>query len=381
MQTRPTVAHLNWQFFGASETFIYSYLSNFRRVHPICLSWEAFVNRDQFLFPSGDCYQIGSKKHSLRWLWADMWWRLSRRLILAEQVLRQRNARLIHAHFGPVGWSALTLKRGLGLPLVTTFYGYDLAPELGHEPSWPERRQELFDRGDLFLVEGVFMRQRLIDLGCSSDKVQIQPIALNLDKTPISPRLPRADGKVVIVFAGRFCEKKGLLYALDAVRRVHCSGRDVEFRIIGDGPLASSVRDFIRDNNMGGYIRLLGFLNYRDYLQEMHQADIFLHPSVTAENGDSEGGAPTTILEAQALGMPVVSTCHADIPNVVVPERSALLVEERDSEALARSLTYLVDNPQLWAEMGQAGRAHMEARHNLALEVPKLEDRYFALLN
>ncbi len=381
MGTKPIIAHMSRQFFAQSETFIYSYLANFRRVHPICLSWAAFVNRDLFPFPSDDCYQIGLKRHTLRWLWAGMWWRLTKRLIFAEQVLRQRNARLINAHFGPVGWSALPLKRALGLPLVTTFYGYDLAPELGEEPSWPKRRQELFDQGDLFLVEGDFMRQRLVDLGCPADKVQIQPIAIDLARIPFRPRLPSADGKVVIMFAGRFCEKKGLLYALDAVREVQHSGRNVQFRIIGDGPLSSPVRDFIHENSMGGYVRLLGFLNYQDYLKEMRQADIFLHPSVTAQNGDSEGGAPTTILEAQALGMPVVSTYHADIPNVVVPDKSALLVEERDSEALARSLSYLIDNPHLWAEMGKAGRAHVEAQHNLACEVPRLEDKYFALLN
>jgi colanic acid/amylovoran biosynthesis glycosyltransferase len=339
------------------------------------------VNTDLFPFALDDCYEVGSNKSTLLGLSAGVWWRLTKRMIFAEQVIRQRNACLIHAHFGPVAWRALSLKRVLGLPLVTTFYGHDMAPELAQQPSWPKRRRELFEQGDLFLVEGPFMRQRLVDLGCPACKVQIQPVAIDLNGIPFRPRLPSADGKVIIMFAGRFCEKKGLLYALEAVRDVRRSGRNVEFRVIGDGPLSSMVRRFVFENDMEDCVRLLGFLDHRAYLCEMDKADIFLHPSVTASNGDSEGGAPTTILEAQAMGMPVVSTYHADIPNVVVPGNSALLTAERDCEGLVRSLASLLDNPSDWAEMGRAGRAHMETCHNIKLEVLSLEDKYLALLN
>jgi colanic acid/amylovoran biosynthesis glycosyltransferase len=112
----------------------------------------------------------------------------------------------------------------------------------------------------------------------------------------------------------------------------------------------------------------------------MQQADIFLHPSIVGENGVSEGGAPTTILEAQALGIPVVSTYHCDIPNVTVPGESALLVPERDSQALAQTLRTLLDHPQRWESMGRAGRRHIERYHDIEHEVAALEDKYIALL-
>ena len=274
----------------------------------------------------------------------------------------------------------MCIRDRLQISLVTNFYGYDMAPELPEEgPDWPRRRQELFNEGDLFLVEGPFMLRRLIDLGCPAEKVQIQRIAIKVREMPFRPRKPKTGGKVVILFAGRFYEKKGLRYALQAVRDVWRSGWSIEFRIIGDGPLAPQVRAFVKEHGLQSCVRLLGFLNYQDYLQEMQEADIFLHPSVTAADGDSEGGAPTTILEAQALGMPVVSTYHADIPDVVVPGESALLVSERDSEGLAQALIHLLAHPERWEDMGRAGREHVEMYHDVDREVSVLEEKYFAL--
>ena len=107
---------------------------------------------------------------------------------------------------------------------------------------------------------------------------------------------------------------------------------------------------------------------------------MFVHPSVVDDSGRQEGGAPTTILEAQALGMPVVSTLHCDIPNVTVPGESAVLVPERDGEALADALRELLDDPSRWEAMGRAGRRVVEARHSIATEAARLEERYLALL-
>jgi colanic acid/amylovoran biosynthesis glycosyltransferase len=107
---------------------------------------------------------------------------------------------------------------------------------------------------------------------------------------------------------------------------------------------------------------------------------VFLHPSVVDDEGRSEGGAPTTILEAQALGVPVVSTLHCDIPYVTRPGESALLVPERDGPALADALRTLLDDPARREAMGRAGRRHVEEHHDIAREAERLEHRYLALI-
>jgi colanic acid/amylovoran biosynthesis glycosyltransferase len=175
------------------------------------------------------------------------------------------------------------------------------------------------------------------------------------------------------------------LYALDAIRQVVAQGRSVEFRIIGDetmthGRYAAEVYAFIRTHGLGPHVSLLGFLNHDEYLDELGRADVFLHPSIVDREGLSEGGAPTTILEAQALGVPVVSTWHCDIPHVTIPGESAVLVPERDSAALAHALCGLQDDPARRTRMGLAGRRFMEARHDIEREASALEDCYEMLL-
>jgi colanic acid/amylovoran biosynthesis glycosyltransferase len=130
---------------------------------------------------------------------------------------------------------------------------------------------------------------------------------------------------------------------------------------------------------MRGYTRLLGYQPHERMIAEMQAADIFVSPSVTGPDGDSEGGAPTTLLEAQACGLPIVSSYHADIPHVVVPGESALLAPERAVEVLAEHLCTLLGAPEQWAAMGQRGRAFVEEYHDIQREAARLEERYFAL--
>jgi colanic acid/amylovoran biosynthesis glycosyltransferase len=314
----------------------------------------------------------------------------------AEEILRRRGASLIHAHFGPVAWRLLPLRERLGLPLVVSFLGDEITTDVGswwswwirdgsERPDWPSRMRELFHRADLLLVEGPFMRERLIRLGCPPDKVKIQRIAIPVRQLRFEARRPGPDRKVVLVFAGRFCEQKGLIHALEAVRQLRAEGRDIELRLIGDetmtdGVYAARVHAFIRQHRLESCVRLLGFLNHDEYLREMASGQIFLHPSVVGEDGTSEGGAPTTILEAQALGMPVVSTLHCDIPYVTVPGESALLVPERDGQALAQALRDLLAEPERWSRMGRVGRRHVEAFHDIEKEMTALETHYLDLI-
>ena len=376
---RSIIAHIHNCFFEKSETFIHNVTANLRRFYPVFIAWE-YHNLDQFPIPLADRFSLTLTPGSWRWLLQGAGRRFLGREIPAERFLKKRQARLLHAHFGHDGIWALPLKRALRLPLITTFYGHDMsqaASLAGCEKGYPR----LFAEGDLFLVEGPHMKKRLNEIGCPAEKIEIQRIAIPLARLPFHPRLPRKKGeKTILLFSGRFVEKKGLGLALQALRLARGRHPDFEFRIIGDGPLRPEIEREIHDHGMSAYVRLLGFLNYSDYLEQMQNADLFLHPSVTAADGDSEGGAPTTILEAQALGLPVLSTRHADIPNVVIPGESALLSDERDIQGLAANIMRLLKERDSWSRMGESGRRHVEENHDVAREIPRLESRYAELI-
>lgn len=371
------VAHFRSYFLNPTETFIYQYLVNFKRIRPYVLTLNT-INQDQFPFP-----EVHNAMYRPR-IWGDFVSKTGRHLLgrnfKVESLIRRFDIALIHAHFGHEGYYLLPVKKRTGMPLITTFYGFDMSI-LPRQEEWRRNYRELFEHGDIFLVEGSHMKRELVRIGCPEEKIRLQHIAVDPADIPVRKRLPKGpDEKVVILFCGSFVEKKGLLFALEGITKVVKQFDSVEFRVIGDGELRQEVETYVKKVSLSKWVKLLGMKSHRQVIEELYKADIFLHPSVTASNGDSEGGAPTIIIEAQAAGLPIVSTLHADIPEVVVDGKSGFLVKERDATAIADRLEYLLSHQMLWAEMGKAGREHVEMHYNITREVEKLEDIYFSLV-
>jgi colanic acid/amylovoran biosynthesis glycosyltransferase len=384
IKRKPIVAYFHYPtFLAKSETFIYHYISNLKHFQPICLAWK-FANLNQFHVPKEDIYSLSFKIHTFRWFYYGFLREYFGKDPAAERISRkiieERNVRLIHAHFGPSGVYASRAKGSSNIPLITTFYGYDIS-KLARKIKWVRRYKKLFEEGDLFLVEGPYMKSRLEELECPEGKINVQRIAIPVEEIPFRPRRPKKrDEKVRLIFSGRFLQKKGLIYALMAISAIRGKYKNFEFYIVGDGPQKREIENYIKKHNMENYVKLLGFLNYKEYLREMQEAELFIHPSITASDGDSEGGAPTTILEAQAMGMPIISSYHADIPNIVIPGKSALLSNERDCESLSHSIAYLLETPEVWEQMGRAGRTFVETYHDIKKEAKALEVKYDLVL-
>jgi colanic acid/amylovoran biosynthesis glycosyltransferase len=378
-----TVAHFRGVLFQLSETFLYNYLTAFQRTRPIGITCRR-VNADLFPF-SYPLVEILSR---------NLWSRGSRWIkqhIFSQQIprdydvsktyeaLEKYDVQVLHAHLGFTGVRILPVKHKADLPLITTFYGVDISAK-ARVPEWRRKYLQLFNEGELFLVEGPFMQEQLLNLGCPPEKSAIQRIAIFVDQYPFRGRLPKSkDQTIKILFCGRFTEKKGLIYALKAVRRAREQHSNLQFRIIGDGELHSEIEAFIGKHRMQSYTKVLGYQPHHVFIEELQNTDIFIQPSVLAEDGDSEGGAPTTLLEAQACGVPVLASTHADIPNVVVPGKSALLAPERDVDTLTDHLLALIREPERWADMGHVGRSFVKKYHDVISEVKLLEDRYYEL--
>lgn len=368
------VAHVMHLYLRQSETFIWQYLSNFRQFIPVVLA-PNLLNLKQFPLNHGHIIPVCGPRGSFPWL-IDNWYRriLKRPQGYAERIIKKENIALIHAHFGPMGCSYLPISLSLKIPLITTFYGYDLSVK-----DVIEQRQSayarLFKEGTYFLIEGPSMREKMISLGCPEEKILIQRIAIDLEQYVFKTRSWNAKRPVRFLFIGRFVEKKGLKYALRALANVR-KDYSFEFRIIGGGELEQKLHWEASNLGLSEQIVWLGIQSHLTVIEEIQACDILIQPSVTASNGDSEGGAPTIILEAQASGLPVISTTHADIPYVTKPDESAYLVPERDLKALQAAIKKVLDNPQGWALMGKAGREHVEKFHDVKKEILSLQEIY-----
>ncbi|HET7620260.1 MAG TPA: glycosyltransferase [Gemmatimonadaceae bacterium] len=281
-------------------------------------------------------------------------------------------------HFGPNGRRIARLRRA-GLvhgKIATVFHGYDMSRYLITRGT--NAYQQLFDDGDLFLPVSEFWRSRLIDLGCPPGKIAVHHMGIDLSKFPVRERRATRDDDepVRLLSVARLVEKKGIEYAIRAVASSRdVTGRRIEYSILGDGPLRGRLEKLVRELDTGDSVKLVGESNQDGVRAAMRGADIFVAPSVVAEDGDMEG-VPVSIMEAMACGLPVVSTLHSGIPELVRDKVSGFLVPERDSYALSHAFTRLVDDPRLRRRMGNAGRTAVERGYDL----DDLNDRLVDLL-
>lgn len=297
-----------------------------------------------------------------------------RKLNNIKTVTNYDSADLYHAHFGPVGNNFLALTDCYDVPFVVSFYGWDASQLLQENPHVYD---ELFARVDAVTALSDDMRETLVDHGCPSSKIRIQPLSIDTDLFPYRERIPDG-GPVRLLTVARFVEKKGLVYALEAVASL-ADEYDFEYTIIGDGERRELIEATIAEHGLEDVVDLRGWQPQSVVADEMADGHLFLLPSVTAESGDKEG-TPTVLLEAQSMGLPVVSTYHAGIPEIVEDGETGLLVPERDSEALADALETLMAEPDRWSEMGGRGREHIEQNHSIEAVTDDLLELYRSLL-
>lgn len=158
-------------------------------------------------------------------------------------------------------------------------------------------------------------------------------------------------------------EKKGIEYAIRAVAKVLKTYPNLEYNIIGDGELKTHLQQVITELDAAEKIKLLGWKNQQEIIQIIDNTHIFIAPSVTAKDGNQD--APVnTLKEAMAMGLPVIATRHGGISELVQDGVSGLLVPERDADAIADKLAYLLEHPELWEQMGKAGRAYVEKHYD-----------------
>ena len=175
------------------------------------------------------------------------------------------------------------------------------------------------------------MADTLAGIGCPHKKIRLVRIGLDLDYFPFAQR---ARGRpLVIVQAARLVEKKGVDLSIRAFAAARADLGESELWIVGDGPERSSLEALATELAVADSVRFVGELSHGRYRELIGEAQICLQPSRTAADGDTEGGAPTVLIELQAAGLLVVATRHADIPYVV--PRDDQLADEEDVPGIA----------------------------------------------
>ncbi len=366
-----SVLFLRHHFLPLSETFIYKDLTGIKRfsLHLFCLK-----RLNQNLFPFSNFYQPNLLEKN--------YYRLFRRSKTLARIIKEKDIRLIHCQIGVEGVYGLPYKRRFSLPLVVSFHGFEFFVPFSRRYQNPtffnycRHYQELAKEGDLFLCVSKKTRADLINLGYPEEKVLTLYLGVELDKLPKKSDYEKEP--LEILFLGRLTEKKGILLLIDAFSDIARKWGDVYLKIIGDGELRREVLTRIERYKLRTRVIWRGALPNQIALKEMAEADIFVLPSYKTRDGNQEG-TPYTLFEAQGIGLPVISTDHSGIPEVVRDGDTGFLVKEKDREGLAARLGILIKEKKLRREMGEKGREFMK-EFSLEKRIKKLEELYSQLL-
>ena len=155
---------------------------------------------------------------------------------------------------------------------------------------------------------------------------------------------------------------------------------NIEYNIIGDGELREHFQKLIEKLNVGHIVKLVGWKQQEELIEILDNSHILIAPSVTAADGNQD--APVnTLKEAMAMGLPVIGTLHGGIPELIEDGISGLLVPERDGEAIAQKVSYLIEHPEIWTDMGKAGRDRVEEKYDMHRLNDQLVDIYKSVLS
>ena len=283
---------------------------------------------------------------------------------------------LLHAHFGPDAALILPTARALGLPLVTTFHGYDATMADAHarrsfflHRRYLARRAALQREGKAFVAVSEFVRDRLLAQGYPPERTVVRYVGVPLDRFQPAPADQRAP---IVLFVGRLAPEKGCDHLIDVMRRVEQECPDAELVVIGDGPLRGALE---RQARVVPRCRFIGSVAQRDVVEWMARAQVLCVPSVTLPSGEAEGFG-LVFAEAQAMALPVVSYAVGGIPEAVVHGETGLLAPEGNRALLFAHLVRLLRDAALRGRLGAAGRRRAERLFDHRMQARALERLY-----
>jgi colanic acid/amylovoran biosynthesis glycosyltransferase len=364
------------QLLPRSETFIVAQAAAMRRFEPYYVGWRRVAGLE---LPENKSWTADD----------DGFWGRTKELRFRyfgctdSEIarLKARSPRLVYAHFALDGYAAMRLAQQLGVPLVTALHGFDMtmsdgalgATRLGRE--YLKGRTRLQKQGALFVACSEYVRRRAIERGYPEDRTIVHSIGVDVERF-VPPSIQRR--KPIVLFVGRLVEKKGCDRLIEAMVEVQRRCADAELVVIGNGVLRADCEALAAARR----IRCL-FLGSQPtaVVQEwMARAKVFCVPSVVASSGDAEGFG-IVFIEAQAMGLPVVSTRSGGIPEAVEDGQTGLLVAEGDRQALAEAILRLMQDEGLWQHFSLAGRRRVLERFNLAQQTQRLEELFDDVLS
>jgi glycosyltransferase involved in cell wall biosynthesis len=281
--------------------------------------------------------------------------------VMIGRWMRANELAHLHVHFATAAASVgLCVKKVFGTSLSLMIHGPDEFDDVRGQSL-----AEKIARADFLFCIGSFARSQAMRLSDPSHWRKIDIARLGVDTASYAPRAARTAGAFHILCVGRLVAAKGQYVLVEAARRLAADRRRFRVTIVGAGPDERGLRAAIRDAGLEQHVTLAGALNQDQVRQLYGEADAFVLPSFAE-------GIPVVLMEAMASGVPCVTTRITGIPELIRSDEEGLLVAPSDADALAASITRLINDPALCARIATAARRRVDADFHLERNTARL---------
>lgn len=281
-------------------------------------------------------------------------------VLCVTNYLKKNKIDVILCEYGPGGVEMMPIVLRLNIPLVVHFHGYDAYRD-DVLNSYGQKYRDLFAIAASIIAVSRHMQSQLISLGCPLNKLKY--LCYGID-TSIFNFAKHSHHPATFVSCGRFVEKKAPELVIKAFAIVLRKTPNSKLVMIGDGELLERCKNLTHELKIASAIEFTGALTQPQIAERFKAATVFIQHSITTPQNDSEG-TPLTIMEAMASGLPVITTKHGGIPDVIQHKETGLLVNEGDVAAMANEMIYLIENPQFAKELGEAAARYISTHHTL----------------
>ena len=382
---KPVVVHAIRGYLSHTETFVGNQITTMRDYRPVVIAHHRSPNRE---FDIGDMYFVDAQPVHLRKLASSLAYSALKQMVpqdvsAAAHWAAKFYPRLWHFHYAVDAAFFLPLLRKMRLPAVVSLYGYDISsfPNiLGGLGRWYIKRA--FQEVDFFLAMSEDMKRDAIACGIPEEKILVHYHGINVERFRFAERSYRKKSRFNILCVGTLEPKKGQHHLLRALAKLRTARPDIDAHVtlVGKGDLRPELEEIIRDEGLTGNVNLAGYVPHLDsrFIQYYRDADVFVHFSTTQPDYNKEG-IPGTIVEAMAAGLPVISTRHAGIPEVISDGIHGILLDEKNTDGIVTSLITLFEDEVLCQTLGRQAASRALSDLDVRKKTHQLEQIYNAV--
>jgi glycosyltransferase involved in cell wall biosynthesis len=299
-------------------------------------------------------------------------------LIKSLKIVKKEKIGVIHSHWWiPSGVVGLVLSKMVNKPYIVTSHGTDVFM-LKKFSFLKFLARLVFNNAKSVTVVSNSIKNILITtLKVSPTKINIFPMAAELNLFYPTPVKKREEN--IILSIGRFIELKGYKYLIEAIRILKKKGKKIKLMLIGEGPEEELLKEKVKLLGLTEEVEFVGFKPKEELNYFYNMCDVFVLPSVTDSSGKQEG-LGLVLLEAMSCKKPVIGTKSGGIPDIIKNGKTGLLVEEKDTSGLAKTIERVLKDEKLATTLAQNGYKYVIENFTASKIARKIEKIYFSLL-